>query len=187
MSSGLRILTGFHKGRKLLMPKGIRPTQDKVRKALFDILGDVADSSFLDLFAGSGAVGLEAWSRGARDVVLVESKLACCSIIQKNIDMLSAAPCRCYCNDALAALIQFHQQKKAFNVVFLDPPYYEEWGKKALQTLEAYDIVPADGLVILQHSKKDKLPGLSGSLIVCKQACYGDTILTIYRKQSTRD
>jgi 16S rRNA (guanine966-N2)-methyltransferase len=84
----MRIISGKYKGRRIQMPKGIRPTQDKVRKALFDILGDISGLSFLELFAGSGAVGFEAVSRGAKELILVEDNRACQLTIAKNIESL---------------------------------------------------------------------------------------------------
>ncbi len=84
----MRIISGKYKGRTLKRPKGIRPTQDKVRKALFDILADVKDLSFLDLFAGSGAVGIEALSLGAKEVVFVEQDRRCIEKIKENISVI---------------------------------------------------------------------------------------------------
>jgi len=105
------------------MPKGIRPTQDKVRKALFDILGDIEGLFFLELFAGSGAVGLEAASRKAKKVILVESNRDCQIAITKNITGLKADNCILYPQEVGVAVARLDQKKERFNLIFLDPPY----------------------------------------------------------------
>jgi 16S rRNA (guanine(966)-N(2))-methyltransferase RsmD len=120
----MRITTGKYKGRNLLMPKGIRPTQDKVRKAIFDILGDIEGLSFLELYAGSGAVGLEALSRGAADVVMVELNRDCQVAIRKNMETLKAVSCSLYPQEAEKAILRLHKDKRSFDIIFLDPPYY---------------------------------------------------------------
>jgi 16S rRNA (guanine(966)-N(2))-methyltransferase RsmD len=178
----MRITTGIYKGRILKMPKSIRPTQDKVRKALFDILGDITGSSFLELFAGSGAVGFEALSRGAVDLTLVEYNRDCLLAIRKNIASLKPKACDLYPKEAGDAIKAFHKDKRNFDIIFLDPPYYANLSKKTLQILGAYDILAPDGFVVVQHFKKDNLPETLGVLTLFKQARYGDTILSFYKK-----
>lgn len=178
----MRIITGKNKGKRINMPSGIRPTQNKVRKALFDILGDINGLSFLDLFAGSGAVGLEALSRGAKEAVLVEDNRACISAVKKNIQSLNFAACSLYPFDAQKAILAMHKQAHKFDIIFMDPPYYHELAKKTLQTIDAYDILAPNGFVVIQHFNKEKLPEAQGDLILFKQSNYGDTILSFYRK-----
>jgi 16S rRNA (guanine(966)-N(2))-methyltransferase RsmD len=197
----MRILSGKCKGRTIKMPKGIRPTQDKVRKALFDILGDIEGLSFLELFAGSGAVGLEALSQGAKLVIFVEKNRQCCKIIEKNLSALryhitgigsqvkdvgrqtptGRQRAMVLCLGALGAIPLLWSRQCKFDVVFLDPPYYKGISKKTLKTLLCYDIVMPSGLVICQHFKKDTLPDKLGRLNLFKQAGYADTILSFYK------
>ena len=192
----MRITTGIYKGRNLAMPKGIRPTQDKVRKAVFDILGDIEGLSFLELYAGSGAVGFEALSRGAGELVLVEYNRDCQLAIKKNIEFLKANACSLYPQEAQKAIERLDKEGKDFDIIFFDPPYYVgntfrllqaplgvSLSKKTLQTLGACDILAPNGLVIAQHFKRDELPAESGQLVLIKEAKYGDTILSIYRKR----
>jgi 16S rRNA (guanine(966)-N(2))-methyltransferase RsmD len=179
----MRITTGIYKGRNIGMPKGIRPTQDKVRKALFDILGDIAGASFLELFAGSGAVGFEAISRGARDLTLVEYNRDCLLAIRKNIDSLAVKACTTYPLEAEKAIEALHKDARRFDIIFLDPPYYKDMAKKILQMLGPYDILAPDGFVVVQHFKKDKLPAENGELVSVKEAGYGDTVLSFYKKR----
>lgn len=179
----MRIISGKYKGRLVRMPKGIRPTQDKVRKALFDILGDIAGMSFLDLFAGSGAVGIEALSRGIEKVVFVEKERACVKAIDDNLSLLHCLHYSVIASDTAEAIRILSQQDERFDLIFLDPPYYNDLAKKALQTLSAYDILTPTGFVIAQHFKKDNLPDSLGDLMLFKQARYGDTALSFYKKR----
>ena len=193
----MRIIAGKYKGRTIKMPKKIRPTQDKVRKALFDILGEMEGVSFLELYSGSGAVGFEALSRGAAELALVEYDPDCVLAIKKNIEGLKVVSCRLYPLEAEKAVISFFKDKRKFDVIFMDPPYYKglatpnlkgkvgvplSAAKKTLQILGAYDILAPDGLLISQHFKKDSLPETAGDLKLFRQSRYGDTVLSFYRK-----
>ena len=178
----MRITTGKYKARNIKIPKGIRPTQNKVRKALFDILGDIEGLSFLELFAGSGAVGLEAISRGVEDLALVEYNRDCLLAMRKNIESLKVKACSIYPQEASTAIIALHKESRKFDIIFLDPPYYKDMAKKTLQTLSAYDILAPNGLVVVQHFKKENLPETLGVFILFKQNIYGDSMLTFYRK-----
>jgi len=204
----MRITTGEYKGRNLKTPKGIRPTQDKVRKALFDILGDVEGLTFLELFAGSGAVSIEALSRRANKVVLVENNRNCLPVIQKNIEALKSSSATVYAQDAHRAIENFHKSRKSFDIIFLDPPYYkgkaprsgaqiaensgsmvsvvEPLVKKTLQTLDAYDILTPNGLIVVEHFKKESLPDDLGVLSLFRQSKYGDTRLSFYKKKESK-
>lgn len=174
------------------MPDGIRPTQDKVRKALFDILGDMGGLSFLELFAGSGAVGLEALSQGAALTVFVESDHKCAQAIRENISKVTgndpylapgaAAKGAIVSRDVHEAIVSLHDAAKVFDIIFIDPPYYKNMGKKALQTLVDYDILAPTGLIVVQHFKKDDLPDALGVLTLFKNSTYGDTALSFYKK-----
>lgn len=198
----MRITTGIYKGRLINMPKGIRPTQDKARKAIFDILGDIEGLTFLELFAGSGAVGIEALSRGAKEAVFVENKRECLRQIEANLALLGLALGVVIGLDAQEAIKKLSQKGRKFEIIFLDPPYYADaatpnpigWvgvplsvAKKTLHTLTSYDILAPDGLVVVQHYKKDALPDTPGDLILFKQSRYGDTALSFYRKNHVPD
>lgn len=178
----MKIISGQHRGRVIKMPPGIRPTQNKVRKALFDILGDIEGLSFLELFAGSGAVGFEAASRGVSELVLIEQNSACQMAIKKNIESLKLKNCNSIRKDAADAIKALHKDKKIFDIIFLDPPYYEDLSKKTLQMLMGYDILAPDGLIVVQHFKKDNLPDNLGVFSLFRQASYGDTVLSFFRK-----
>ena len=180
----MRITSGKYKGREIKAAKNIRPTQDNVRKAVFDILGDLEGVSFLELFAGSGAVAFEALSRGAVECVLVEYNSECLLAIRKNIASLKEAACTVYPAEVDKAIKDFYQQARRFDIIFFDPPYYQGLAKKTLQTLAAYDILTRNGFVVIQHFKKDNLPVCAGDLTLFKQKIYGDTALSFYKKTS---
>ena len=179
----MRITTGKYRNRKIQMPRGIRPTQDKVRKAVFDILGDINGLKFLELFAGSGAVGLEALSRGASELVMVESNRDSILTMKKNIELLKVFNCNLYHLEADKAAKLLFLNKKHFDIIFIDPPYLKDMAKKILQTLEGYDILAPHGLIVIQHSKAELLPKDSLKFDLIKEARYGDTRLSIFRKK----
>ena len=189
----MRIITGKFKGKTINMPKGIRPTQNKVRKALFDILGNLEGLSFLELFAGSGAVGFEAVSLGVADLTLVEYNRDCSLAIKKNIESFKLKACSFYPKEAVEAIKTLSKEPKKFDIIFMDPPYYQNLAatsdydslaKKTLQTLTRYDILAPNGFIVVQHFKKDNLPDTMGDLILFKQSKYGDTKLSFYRKDA---
>jgi len=189
----MRIITGKFKGKTINMPKGIRPTQNKVRKALFDILGNLEGLSFLELFAGSGAVGFEAVSLGVADLTLVEYNRDCSLAIKKNIESFKLKACSFYPKEAVEAIKTLSKEAKKFDIIFMDPPYYQNLAatsdydslaKKTLQTLTRYDILAPNGFIVVQHFKKDNLPDTMGDLILFKQSKYGDTKLSFYRKDA---
>ncbi|MCM8780998.1 MAG: 16S rRNA (guanine(966)-N(2))-methyltransferase RsmD [Candidatus Omnitrophica bacterium] len=178
----MRILTGKYKGQTIKTSRGIRPTQGKVRKAIFDILGKIEGLSFLELFAGSGAVGIEALSQGAREVVFVEKEQRCIDTIKKNLSLLDCLDYKVVRSDVFKAIETLARYKKKFNIIFVDPPYYKDISKKTLQILSGCDIVTQNGLIIIQHYKKDNLPDALGDLVLYKQARYADTVLSFYKK-----
>jgi 16S rRNA (guanine(966)-N(2))-methyltransferase RsmD len=179
----MRITTGKYRNRKLHMPKGIRPTQDKVRKAVFDILGDIEGLTFLELFAGSGAVGFEALSRGVVELTLVECDRDSVLAIKRNIALLNASGCNLYHLEAEKTIKLLSLDKKSFDIIFIDPPYNKDMTKKILQILEGYDILSPNGLLVVQHSRFEQLPGDSLNFSLIKEAKYGDTWLSIFRKK----
>jgi 16S rRNA (guanine966-N2)-methyltransferase len=181
----MHIISGIYKGVALKAPAGIRPTEDRVRKALFDILGDMSGLSFLELFSGSGSVGLEALSQGAQNLVLIEKDRAGIHAIEGNISCLKRdtdkAVIEVYQDDAMDAVSKLSKRSRRFDVIFADPPYYKGLSEKILQSLDEYDIlVHISGFLIIQHFKKDPLPPKQGNLVLFKQAKYGDTVLSFY-------
>jgi len=133
----MRIISGDYKGLSLKAPAGIRPTEGRVRKALFDIMGDMQGISFLELFAGSGSVGIEALSMHASSVVFVEKDRRAVHYIQANIAGLKQKGynpvIEVYQDDAIVAIERLGRQGRRFDIIFADPPYYNCLSEKILQ------------------------------------------------------
>jgi len=182
----MKILSGEFKGRRIEIPKGaeIRPTSDKVRESLFNIIKDrVVGASVLDLFAGSGSLGIEALSRGAENVIFIDLQKRCADTIKKNLGELQIAPgrkARVYHNDAFKAIKKLGDLKSRFDLIFLDPPYYGNMTRKCLIYIPNYDILKYSYLIVCEHFKKDLLPDKIECLVKSHQARYGDTVLTFY-------
>jgi len=182
----MRIVGGIFRSRLISMPKGVevRPTQDKVREAIFNILGDITGRKVLELFAGSGAFGIEAISRGAGRVTFVDNNFRCTQTIRANLESL-AAPEDSYDiirSNALSVFPRIEKAGEKFDIVFMDPPYHKGLAKKSLINADNYDILAPVGLVIIEHFKKDDLPLDLKSLVFDKERRYGDTLVSIYRK-----
>jgi len=180
----VRISGGESKGKSIRPPRhgGVRPTSDKVREALFSILGGRVDgASFLELFAGTGAVGIEALSRGAARAVFVDSSRKSAKLISDNLESLGYRK--------MAALVvkdvsQFLKKDAAglgpFGIVFVDPPYHGEEGEKALGLLGDGGCLDEGAVVVYEHFRKRPAPDETGKLVRRKDYTYGDTVLSLY-------
>lgn len=182
----MRIIGGEYKSRLIAMPKGveIRPTQDKVRQAIFNILGDVKGKFVLELFAGSGAFGIEALSRGAKSATFVDNNFRCSHAIRANLESLGVNKLKydIVRTNALTILPRLAKEEKRYDIIFLDPPYYKGMAKKCLINIDSYDIVTPAGLVLVEHFKKDALDAELERFLFLDERRYGDTIITILRK-----
>lgn len=184
----MKIIGGKYRNKNFYMPGDIRPTQNIVRKALFDIIGHDWDGiKFLELCAGSGAVGLEALSRGAEKCVFVERDQRVFEILKENVSLITEAEPKSrqlayelINNDVFMSIKMLSRQGKKFDIVFIDPPYGRELAKKTLKTLEGYDILSPNYRVIIQHQKHEILPESQGRFLLFKQKKYGSTVLSIY-------
>ncbi len=173
----VRIGAGTLRGRSLPVPKGVRPTGSRVREALFDILGpSVRGMRLLDLYAGSGAVGIEAVSRGAAAVVLVESERSIARGLRRQVREwgLSEVTVR---EARLPAALE-RLQDSAFDLVFADPPYaFDGWSR--LLTLAAPLLAPG-GALVAEHDRRGDLPEAAGDLRLDRLRSYGETELGFY-------
>lgn len=182
----MRIIGGEFRSRLIAMPKGVelRPTQDRVREAVFNILGGIEDKNVLELFAGTGAIGIEAISRGARYAVFVDNNSRCLDTIKSNLESLDV-PENTYNiikANALSIFPRLKKEDERYDLVFLDPPYHKGMAKKCLINIDYYDILSQSGLVIIEHFRKDPLAASLENLVMEKERRYGDTIITIFRK-----
>jgi 16S rRNA (guanine966-N2)-methyltransferase len=181
----LRVIGGSAKGRRLatLRTLALRPTPDRVREALFNILGTrINAAAVLDLFAGSGAIGLEALSRGARLTCFVEAHEPACRLIENNLRCCGLhVPGSVWCRDVLDALPTLKRQGKTFDIIFLDPPYRTSLVEEALLQLGDGQLLTAQGQVIAEHFFKRALPERYGRLGRARVARFGDVALSFYR------
>jgi 16S rRNA (guanine966-N2)-methyltransferase len=179
-----RISGGAWRGRTLGVPPSIRATAEKVRQALYNILGDsVEGARVLEGFAGSGALGLEALSRGASFAAFVESDPEAVLCIQDNLERLGIdRNCRRLMHlEWERALPVLASSEAPFDLVLLDPPYRGEEAKKALIALDDYAILARAGLVVIEHDRRTGLPASTSSLRALTQHRYGDTVLSLYQ------
>ena len=183
----MRIITGEYGGRKLAAVKGanIRYTANRVKKPLFSILrDDVSGARFLDLYAGSGNVGIEAISRGAESVAFVEVNRACARTISANLALckLSPKPPRIMLlNMGISrAMEYFRRHDMQFDVIFLDPPYRVGLVGKTLQEVSACGILSIDGVIVVEHDVREDAPEQMGTLAMTRQKRYGTTMLSFY-------
>ena len=181
----MHIIGGQFKGRVIEMPKGIKPTSNKAREALFEILkAKIEGSSFLDLYCGSGAIGIEALSRGAKSVTFSDNKPNCIKILKKNLarlDILNPSIVNIYHKDALKVLGTLETHGEPFDIIFLDPPYYKDIAKNTLMAISNYDILARNTLIVAEIYKKDILPEEVGSLKKFRTSTYGDTKLEFFK------
>ncbi len=192
----MRIIAGSLKGRKLKGFKGdaIRPTSDRARETLFNIIGSsIEGASFLDLFAGSGAVGIEAISRGASQVVFVDSSPASVKLILLNTNICgieladrlsSEAIFLLIKKDARKAITELAGGKKTFDFIFLDPPYQKELYLPVLKLIRETSILNSSGWIIAEHDSKKTLTLPEIYLKLLRRVKVGDTSFSIFLKES---
>lgn len=181
----MRVSKGILKGRIINVPKAVRPVSLSVKEACFNLLGEeVVGKNVLDLFAGSGALGIEALSNGAAAVTFIDSDKNNLMQVKKNLLGLGiTSKTTCYVNDAFRAVKILFQKKKKFGCVFIDPPYYKSTAKKILQLLGECDILCPSGYIVCfcyenEEYLKDFSENAQFSLVVNKK--YGQTRLLIY-------
>lgn len=179
--SEIRLSGGRFRGRRLRVPHGVRPTEGRVREALFSIWqAELPESRFLDLFAGSGAVGLEALGRGAAAVVLVEGDPRVERVADDNAGSLAAARAvRGYRMRLPAGLAVLREREAPFDLVFADPPY--GFAKLGALLEGAAQLLAEGGSLCLEHSTRDALPEPPTTLAAEGTRCYGETCLSFYR------
>jgi 16S rRNA (guanine966-N2)-methyltransferase len=179
----MRIIAGSRKGSRIFAPKGTetRPTGDRVREAAFNLLGPgtAEGAKVLDLFAGSGAMGLEALSRGAASATFVESDRDACRTINRNLDKLELGGAKVLCQDALTALRNDVRSGRRYDLVLVDPPYrrFSSLQNALIQYLP--EVVEPGGLLIVETSAKDE-PELP--LTRLKSRRYGSARLTLFER-----
>jgi 16S rRNA (guanine966-N2)-methyltransferase len=181
---GVRVSGGELRGRVLSVPADTRPTEGRVRESLFSIWGErVRGCRFLDLFAGSGVVGLEALSRGARGVVFVEAEPRALRTLAVNLRRVAADRVAVRAGRLPAELARMRPGGEPFDLVFADPPYRYP-GYPALLAALAPLLAPA-GEAVVEHASRENLPETAGELVRVDDRRYGGSALTFYRRRES--
>ena len=179
----MRVISGTARGCALFSPQGTktRPTSDFVKENLFNLIrGDVYEANFLDLFAGTGAIGIEALSRGAEAATFVDVSPKCVAVIKRNLEKTrldrQAVVMK---SDVATAINKLSGQK--FDLIFLDPPYLQGFADRVLTAIVAQGLLAGGGYVIMEMSKLDDVPEIEG-LIIFKEKEYSGTRLVFYEE-----
>lgn len=183
-----RVISGKYRGTQLDTLKGdlTRPTTDKVKEALFSILQNkIPDSVFLDLFSGSGQIGIEAMSRGATEAVLVEQNPKAVSVIRKNLEKTRIdSGISIIKTDVFRALTDLSAVGRKFDIIFMDPPYAEaaDFVRRAGKLISEYELLNEDGVFVCEHSSCDNTDINVMNLTFSRRCKYGTTMLTFYNR-----
>ncbi len=207
----MRVVTGEAKGRKLKTPKtaGTRPIMDRVKTALFDILStQVEDARFLDLFAGTGSVGIEALSRGAQHATFIEMNTKILKLVRENLQITQLADRAETLHSDAFKFLQAHQvlqpaqnahgpvlssvagRQRTYDIIYVAPPQYEELAARALALIDSSTLIAEDGLVIVQIHPKERSGVVAVEcqhLVLTDERRYGSTLLMFYRYQIERE
>ena len=182
----MRVIAGSAKGRRLKssLKYSIRPTSDKVKEALFNIIGPrIIESRFLDLFAGTANIGIEALSRGAKHVTFVEKKVSSVELMKRNLQLCGFTNFEIIHYDVLKIIPSLNNRQRKFGIIFIDPPYNSDLALKTLELLSITNIVEQDHLIIVEHGQKNPLKEQIGDLSSQRIEKFGDTLLSFYLKE----
>ncbi|MCD7033916.1 16S rRNA (guanine(966)-N(2))-methyltransferase RsmD [Metabacillus sp. GX 13764] len=180
----MRVVSGTCKGRplKAVPGTGTRPTTDKVKEAIFNMIGPYFDGgSALDLFGGSGGLGIEALSRGTESCIFVDKDQKAIQTIHKNIEACGfEKQSEVYRNDAERALKAVMKRELSFSLIFLDPPYKQQKLKALINSIGEAGILDEKGYIVAEHGTEESLPDELGELVKLKGELYGTTAVSIF-------
>ncbi len=185
----MRVITGTARGKKLLAPEGLstRPTSDKVKESIFNIIQfDIEGRHVLDLFCGSGQLGIEALSRGAYSCVFADSDRRAADIARKNVESCRfSEQAEVFCSDSLTLLSRM--KKGRFGLIFLDPPYHGDLLSQALLKICTLDLLAQGGIIICETEFGVSLPELRAPYRVLKEYRYGKTAVVTVTRDGTEE
>ena len=182
----MRVITGKARGVVLKTPNGMhtRPTSDRVKEALFSIIQfDIPTAKVLDLFGGTGQLGIEAISRGAKSAVFVDEREDACKLIRENLKKTNLAEYAHVMRSDYMAYLRACKQK--FDIIFLDPPYAEVFLENSLKMITEIDILETGGIIVAERPVGKDLPWDFPGYTKSKDYKYGNTLLTVYRKNES--
>jgi len=178
----MRIISGKAKGKRLYSPKGrgIRPTADQVKESIFNILVDQWEGMrVLDLFSGTGSLGLEAISRGAHQAVFVERSSSAVKLLKENISLCGFGSCAVVLAMPVPqALSLMGQRREPFQVIFADPPYGKGLVEKTVREILRYGVLSQDGIIVMEHAVHEPPCKDHGNLVMLRQKTYGQTTIS---------
>jgi 16S rRNA (guanine966-N2)-methyltransferase len=181
----MRVIGGKARGQRLKVPKGqaVRPTSDRVKEALFNILShDLSGIKILDLFAGTGNVSIEAISRGAAEAILIDSSDKSGKVIRENLSRVGFTDrASVWIVPVSRALRSLARQGESFDMIFLDPPYQRNWVNACLAAIARGNLLRESGTVVVEHSAREQPKAEYRSLILKDQRNYGDTWLSFFK------
>lgn len=187
----LRVISGKARGLKLDSPKNqdVRPTTDRVKESLFNIINPyIRESNILDLFAGTGSLGIECLSRGAKNCVFVDKSKDSINIIKSNVKKARVENESTILNvDFKDAVKRLSSQNQKFDVIFMDPPYYENMFIECLKIIDELNLLYEDGIIIVEHDTKDLFDESIGNLVKSRDKKYGNTTLTFYKLEAQNE
>lgn len=181
----MRIIAGRARGRKLIPPATMetRPTLDRVKESMFSIIQNyIQDAVVVDVFAGTGSLGLEATSRGAKEVYLVDRSVDAFSLLKKNIENLKFEDC-CYAlnKDSYEALKYLANKGKVFNIIFIDPPYCREMIPEAIKIIYDNKLLSSDGIIVTKIDSIEEIYEGYENITLTKSKKYGNTTICLYK------
>ncbi len=179
----MKIISGKYKGRVLegFDIAGTRPTMDRVKESLFAMIQSyLEDATVLDLFAGSGNLGIEALSEGAKEIYLVDKNKKSCQVINRNLKKIGIEASDIFCGDYKSALKKYREQSIKFDIIFLDPPYQTDLVKKSVEIIEKYELLSQNGIIVAESDILDKII-FSDKLEIVKSKKYGDKVVAILK------
>ena len=180
----MRVITGKAKGISLKTPNGMatRPTADRVKEAMFSIIQfDIPAASVLDLFGGTGQLGIEALSRDAKRAVFVDEREDACNLIRENLKRTKFEQMGKVVRSDYLAYLRSCREK--FDIIFLDPPYAEVFLENSLKMITEIDILQSGGIIVAERPLGKELPWEFDGFVRSKDYKYGKTLITIYRKE----
>ena len=180
----MKIISGKYKGRVLegFDIAGTRPTMDRVKESFFAMIQSyLEDATVLDLFAGSGNLGIEALSEGAKEIYLVDKNKKACQVIKRNVNKIGIEVSDLFCGDYKSALKKYQEQSIKFDIIFLDPPYQTDLVKKSIEIIEKYELLSKSGIIVAESDTLDKII-FSDKIEIVKSKKYGDKVVAILKK-----
>lgn len=182
----MRIIAGLAKGRKIMSPIGAnitRPTLDRVKESMFNIIQmKVYDSTVLDMFSGTGSLGLESVSRGCKFCYLVDQNPQTYSFLVKNVKNLKFEDkCKCFNVNSYKVLEEFQNKKIRFDLIFIDPPYMKNMIPPAIESIDEKKLLSKDGIIVTKIDSREEFYGGSNNIILSDHRKYGNTTVCFYK------